>query len=374
MDIGYWILDIQEHLVTELEAMHHAIRLALRGWGRVAPNPLVGAVVLRDGNIIGEGYHAEYGGPHAEINALADCDDAAGATCVVTLEPCAHHGKTPPCSDALAAAGVARVVAAVPDPTPVAGGGLNRLREAGVSVVFGVGRDQAAALNAPFLFNAARPGRPFVAVKVATSLDGFLADETGRSKWISSPEAREYVQWLRAGYDAIGVGRRTAVTDDPLLTVRGEVEPRVAPTRVIFTTAGEIPAHLRVLDTSVAPTTVIASPQRAVELGQTLAHTKVTVLEADDLAGSLAALAEHGLQSILIEGGGALISALMDAALIDRLYWIKAPIWLGKGIPAFGGLGAVPLEDARAWTVIDQRALGPDTLLAVDRELCLQGS
>ncbi len=368
--------------MTELEAMRRAVQLALRGWGRVAPNPLVGAVLLRDGNVIGEGYHAEYGGPHAETNALDDCDDAADATCVVTLEPCAHHGKTSPCCEALAAAGVGRVVAAVADPTSVAGGGFNFLRRAGVDVVLGVGAGAGAgagvgagaALNAPFLFGASRPGRPFLAVKVATSLDGFLADQTGRSQWISSPEARDYVHWLRAGFDAIGVGRGTVVADDPLLTVRGATKPRVVPTRVVFTTEGAISPDLRVLDTAMAPTIVVASPSRAVELSQTLAHTQVTVLGASDLAGSLAALGERGIQSILIEGGGALIGSLMDAGLVDRLYWIKAPIWLGKGIPAFGALGAVPLQDARAWTVVEHRALGPDTLLVVDRELCLQGS
>ncbi len=362
--------------MTELEAMRRAVQLALRGWGRVAPNPLVGAVLLRDGNVIGEGYHAEYGGPHAETNALDDCDDATGATCVVTLEPCAHHGKTPPCCEALAAAGVRRVVAAVADPTSVAGGGLNSLCDAGVEVVLGVGAAAEAALNAPVLFDATQPGRgrPFLAVKVATSLDGFLADETGRSQWISSPEARDYVHWLRAGFDAIGVGRGTVVADDPLLTVRGATEPRVVPTRVVFSTVGEISAELRVLDTTTAPTIVVARPSRVVELRQTLAHNQVTVLGADDLAGSLAALGERGIRSILIEGGGTLIGSLMNAGLVDRLYWIKAPIWLGKGIPAFGALGAVPLQDARTWTMVEQRALGPDTLLVVDRELCLQES
>ena len=358
--------------------MLHAVQLALRGWGRVAPNPLVGAVLLRDGKVIGEGFHAEYGGPHAETNALDDCDDAAGATCVVTLEPCAHHGKTPPCCEALAAAGVGRVVAAVADPTSVAGGGLDFLRGAGVDAVLGVGAEAGAgagaALNAPFLFQASRPGRPFLAVKVATSLDGFLADEAGRSQWISSPDARDYVHWLRAGFDAIGVGRGTAVADDPLLTVRGATKPRVVPTRVVFTTDGEISVDLRVLDTITAPTIVVARSSRVVELSQAIAHTQVMVLGADSIAGSLAALGERGIQSILIEGGGALIGSLMDAGLVDRLYWIKAPIWLGKGIPAFGALGAVPLRDARAWTVVEHRALGPDTLLVVDRKLCLQGS
>ena len=164
------------------------------------------------------------------------------------------------------------------------------------------------------------------------------------------------------------------MADDPLLTVRGTTEPRVVPTRVVFSTEGEISAGLRVLDTTTAPTIVVARPSRVVELSQTLAHNQVTVLGADDLAAALAALGERGIQSILIEGGGALIGSLMDAGLVDRLYWIKAPIWLGKGISAFGAIGAVPLQDARAWTVVEQRALGPDTLLVVDRELCLQGS
>jgi len=359
--------------VTELEAMHRAIELALEGWGQVAPNPLVGAVLLREGKVIGEGYHAEFGGPHAEINALDGCDDATGATCVVTLEPCAHHGKTPPCCEALASAGVARVVAAIPDPTPAAGGGLDRLREADVEVDLGVGAAEAAAVNAPFLFSALQSERPFVAVKVATSLDGFLADETGRSQWISSSAAREYVHWLRAGYDAISVGRRTAVADDPLLTVRGPIAPRVPPTRVVFTVSGDIPPHLRLWDTEAAPTIIVTSLGRAVELSQAIAHTQVTVLEAEDLTAALAALRKEGIRSILIEGGAALVGAMFEAGVVDRLYWIKAPIWLGKGAAAFEGREAVPLDDARPWTVTGRRALGPDTLLVVDRELCLQG-
>ncbi|MDH5549941.1 MAG: bifunctional diaminohydroxyphosphoribosylaminopyrimidine deaminase/5-amino-6-(5-phosphoribosylamino)uracil reductase RibD, partial [Gemmatimonadota bacterium] len=220
--------------MTDAEAMARALELARRGWGRVAPNPLVGAVLVREGRLLAEGYHAEFGGEHAEIRALGDCADPSGATCVVTLEPCAHHGKTPPCADALVAAGVARVVFALPDPDPVAGGGAARLRQAGIEVAEGVGRLDAAALNAPFLWSRLRPERPFVALKMATSLDGFVADRSGASQWISGPEAREYAHWLRAGFDAVAVGRGTAVADDPALTVRGSVAPRVAPTRVVF--------------------------------------------------------------------------------------------------------------------------------------------
>jgi diaminohydroxyphosphoribosylaminopyrimidine deaminase/5-amino-6-(5-phosphoribosylamino)uracil reductase len=359
--------------VTELEAMRRALELALRGWGRVAPNPLVGAVLLRNGQVIGEGYHAEFGEAHAEASALAACDDATGATCVVNLEPCVHVGKTPPCCDALKAAGVRRVVAAVRDPTE-SGGGLDRLREAGVEVSHGVAAGEAAALNAPFLFGASQAERPFVAVKVATSLDGFLADETGRSQWISGPEARDFVHWLRAGFDAIGVGRRTAVMDDPQLTVRGPVTPRNPPIRVVFGVTGEVPEQLQLLDTRAAPTTVLTASSRAVELGQTFAHTQVTVLGADDLPRGLNALRGGGIRSILVEGGGALVRALLRGGLVDRLYWVQAPMWLGRGISPFGGREAVPLDEAQAWTVTERRALGPDTLLVVDRELCLQES
>ncbi len=359
--------------MTELEAMRRALELAVRGWGRVAPNPLVGAVLLRDGEVLGEGYHAGFGEPHAEVNALAQCDDAAGATCVVTLEPCAHVGKTPACSEALRAAGVGRVVAAVRDPTE-AGGGLDRLREEGLDVAHGLADREAAALNAPFLFNASQTDRPFVAVKVATSLDGFMADDTGRSQWISGPEARDFVHWLRAGFDAIGVGRRTAVLDDPQLTVRGPVTPRTPPVRVVFGGSGELPEQLQVFDTAAAPSIVLAGSSRVVELGQTFAHTQVTVLGADGVAQGLKALREVGIGSILIEGGGALVRALLEGGLVDRLYWVQAPIWLGKGVTPFGGRGAVPLAEAHAWTVTERRALGPDTLLVVDRELCLQVS
>jgi diaminohydroxyphosphoribosylaminopyrimidine deaminase/5-amino-6-(5-phosphoribosylamino)uracil reductase len=360
--------------VTELEAMHRALELAVRGWGRVAPNPLVGAVLLRNGQVIGEGYHAGFGEPHAEVNALAGCAAATGATCVVTLEPCSHVGKTPACSEALKAAGVRRVVAAVRDPTE-AGGGLDRLRKAGIEVAHGVAAREAAALNAPFLFNAHQTARPFVAVKVATSLDGFMADDTGRSQWISGPEARDFVHWLRAGYDAIGVGRRTAVLDNPQLTVRGPVTPRKPPVRVVFGGAGELPQQLQVFDTTAAPTTVLAGSSRAVELGQAFAHTQVTVLGAEDLGHGLRALREAGIGSILIEGGGALVRAVIEGGFVDRLYWVQAPIWLGKGVTPFGGGGrAVSLDEAHAWTVTERRALGPDTLLVVDRELCLQVS
>ena len=352
--------------------MRRALELARRGWGRVAPNPLVGAVLCQGGRIVGEGYHAEFGGPHAEVRALDACADPAGSTCVVTLEPCAHTGKTAPCADALIAAGVARVVFALKDPDPEAGGGGQRLREAGIDVEEGLCREEAAALNAPFLWLKRRPERPFVALKLATSLDGFLTDKRGRSRWISGPPACAWVHWLRAGYDAVAVGRRTAEVDDPQLTVRGSLEPRTAPKRVVFARTGPVQPELHVVRTAgETPTIVITSPGSAPAVTAALRSTAVEVHGARDLTDGLRVLRGLGIGSLLVEGGGMLAGALLEAGLVDRLYWIQAPLWLGEGTPAFGRRTATLLEDARSWTVVERGELGVDTLLVVDREPCL---
>jgi diaminohydroxyphosphoribosylaminopyrimidine deaminase/5-amino-6-(5-phosphoribosylamino)uracil reductase len=354
--------------------MDRALALALQGWGRVAPNPMVGAVLLRDGRVVGEGFHAEFGGPHAEAVALASCPDPRGATCVVTLEPCAHHGKTPPCAPALAAAGVRRVVIAIPDPHGVAGGGAALLRQAGVEVAFGLGRDAAAALDAPFLWNLRRDDRPFVAVKVASSLDGYLADAQGRSQWVSDEDARAYVHWLRAGFDAIAVGRRTADADDPQLTVRGPVVPRQPPRRVIFARSGEVRDQLKLVRTAHDVPTIVVTAPSGRRVAQRLARHGVQVVGAEDLTAGLRRLRELGIGSLLVEGGSTLLAALLAGGLVDRLYWIQASLWLGAGVPAFGPREPVPLEQARPWVVTERRALGRDTLLVVDRELCLPES
>jgi diaminohydroxyphosphoribosylaminopyrimidine deaminase/5-amino-6-(5-phosphoribosylamino)uracil reductase len=361
--------------VDERAAMTRALALAWRGWGRVAPNPMVGAVLLRDGAVVAEGWHAEFGGPHAEVAALAAGADPRGATCVVTLEPCAHTGKTPPCADALIAAGVARVVIAGRDPDPAARGGIERLRAAGVAVDVGAGARDAAALNAAFLWSTVRPERPFVAVKLATSFDGYVADHTGRSRWISGPEAREWVHWLRAGFDALGVGGRTAVADDPQLTVRGSVVPRVPPARVIFAGRAELGPEMQVFRPGVGgPAVVVAPAARAPTAERLLGDAGVRVLAADRLEDALRGLAELGIRSVLVEGGGRLVGALLDRGLVDRVYRITAPTWLGRGTPAFAAHAARALADAARWTVVERRVLGDDTLLVIDRELCLRAS
>ena len=359
--------------MTEREAMRRALALAVKGWGQVAPNPLVGAVLLRDGEVIGEGYHREYGGSHAEVHALSECDDPRGATCVVTLEPCSHFGKTPPCVEALIAAQVGRVVYAVPDPGTESSGGGKLLRANGIDVECGLEAHAAAALNAPFLWSHERKNRPFVAIKMGASLDGFTADVGGKSQWISSPEAREYVHWLRAGFDAVAVGRGTAENDDPQLTVRGDVTPRVDPKRVVFGHTGTLSRQLELVQTSAEVPTVFVTGQGAAEEAERqLQGTEVQVLAADDILTALEALRAFDIRSVFVEPGARLAAVMLDASVVDRIYWIQAPVLLGQGSPAFGQASATPLADAVRWVPTERKSLGDSNLLVVDREICLR--
>lgn len=355
--------------------MMRAISLALQGWGRVAPNPLVGAVLLENGEIVGEGYHREFGAPHAEVAALDSCESAAGATCVINLEPCCHQGKTSPCTDALEAAGVKRVVFAVQDPDPAAAGGAQRLRNAGIEVASGVCAAEAAALNAPFLLSRTRPDLPYVALKLATSLDGFISDDNRKSRWISGEVARNYVHWLRAGFDGLGVGRRTVEEDDPQLTVRGDIAPRVAPTRVVFSRSGRLSPLSRIAQTAgTTPTILVTEPGKTRASEADLEGTEVEVLAASGIDEALGALRAKGIESILIEGGGMLAREFLDARVVDRLYWIQAPILLGSGVPGLGPAHPTALDRVMGWVPTERRSLGRDTLLVVDRELCLPES
>jgi diaminohydroxyphosphoribosylaminopyrimidine deaminase/5-amino-6-(5-phosphoribosylamino)uracil reductase len=261
-------------------------------------------------------------------------------------------------------------ISLVADPDPVAAGGAARLREAGIEVEIGVLARHAAAQNAPFLHRFREPARPFVALKLATTIDGRIADLAGRSRWISGTEAQEYVHWLRAGFDAVAVGGRTARADDPQLTVRGSVEPRNPPRRVVFDAAADLDPDLTLVRTARrTPTLLVTSPTAPGERVDRLAACGVTVLPAANLGEGLHVLRRAGVKSLLVEGGGRLAGALLGQALADRYYWLQSPLWLGeRGVPGVAGLPSEPLDRAARWHPVERRALGEDTLLVLDRD------
>jgi diaminohydroxyphosphoribosylaminopyrimidine deaminase/5-amino-6-(5-phosphoribosylamino)uracil reductase len=355
--------------VTDEAAMSRALELAERGWGQVQPNPLVGAVIVRDGVIVAEGFHAKYGDRHAEAVALAAAGARAkGATLFLTLEPCNHLGKQPPCVDAILAAGIARVVVALADPNPIATGGAARLRDSGVTVEMGLMADAAARLNARFVHRFASPSRPFTAVKLAVSLDGCLADAGGHSRWLSGPEARAFVHWLRAGFGAIGVGGHSLVADDARLTVRGDVVPATPPVRVVFDRSGSVPLDQGIFtDAGSVPVWMVVSTETADSVVAGFESRGAKVVAADTLAEAMATLAIRGVDSLLVEGGGRLAGALLAAGLLDRVYQVQSPVWLGDGRPAWAELGAPALSDAIRWRCVERRPLGEDTLLVLER-------
>ncbi|MDQ3222881.1 MAG: RibD family protein, partial [Gemmatimonadota bacterium] len=244
-----------------------------------------------------------------------------------------------------------------------------RLREAGVDVEIGPLGDAAAVQNAMFLHGLGDQTRPFLALKLATTLDGRIADKFGRSRWISGEPARDYVQWLRAGFDAIAIGGRTARLDDPALTVRGPVRPRAAPRRVVFDRVADLGPNLTLVRTAAeTPTVVVVSPEADRTRVKRLQAAGVTVVQANSLPESLGLLREQGIASLLVEGGGQLAGALLAAGLVDRYYWIQAPVWLGEGaVPAFTGLPTRGLDQAERWRAVERRSLGDDTLLVMDR-------
>ncbi len=349
--------------------MRRALRLAERGWGRVAPNPMVGAVLVRDGVIVGEGYHAEFGGPHAEVVALERAGERArGSTLYVTLEPCSRQGKTPPCAEAILRAGVSRVVYAATDPTE-AGGGCERLRAAGVETAPGPCEQEARDLLAPFL-TAALERRTFVALKLALSLDARIAEAPGRPTAITGPRALQEAHRLRAGHDAVAVGVGTVLSDDPLLTVREAARPRRPPVRIVLDARLRAPATARLVRTAgEAPLWILTgySPDRRRAAELEAAGARVLPLpEAHpgrlDLPASLDRLWQEGLQSVLFEGGAEVATQLLREDLVDRLYLFYAPLLLGAR-----GLSAFAAEGARRWRVLARRALGRDTLLTLGR-------
>src|SRR5712691_8136121 len=353
-------------------AMRAALALARRGLGTVWPNPAVGCVIARDGRVVGRGWTQPGGRPHAETEALARAGEAShGATAYVTLEPCCHWGRTPPCADALIAAGVRRVVVALEDPDPrVAGGGLARLRAAGITVETGLGAAEAAEINAGF-FQRVRSGRPLVTLKLASSLDGRIATASGESRWITGPPARDYAHLLRAMHDAILVGTETVLADDPQLTCRLPGLGKRSPVRVAIDRQLRIPPGARLIaEARSAPTWLVTLPSADPERQQALRDAGVDIIAADpdeagqiDLAVALGLLGERGLTRLLVEGGGRLAASLLRGGLVDRLAWFHAPLLLGgDGIPAVAALGIDALADMPRFERIEIQPVAVDTL------------
>jgi len=339
-------------MVTEDEAMRRAIALAARGLGTTSPNPVVGCLLLDTaGEVVGEGFHAYAGGPHAEIVALAQAGERArGGTAVVSLEPCNHTGRTGPCAQALIRAGVRRVVIAVDDPTPVAAGGAATLRGAGVHVETGVRRQEAEQGNIAWL-TAVRRDRPYVTWKFAATLDGRSAAADGTSQWITSAPARTDVHTLRGTVDAIVAGVGTVIADDPQLTVRDLRDGTLAikqPLRVVVDSSGRTPVKARVRD-AAAPTWIV-----------TVAEAGAGPDGRVDLHALLAALFARGIRSVLLEGGPTLAGAFLAAGLVDQVIGYVAPKLLGAGTAALLEAGVATIDEAIELDLTDLTQIGPD--------------
>ena len=359
----------------DIRYMRTALALARRGLGRVWPNPAVGCVIVRDGNIVGRGWTQPGGRPHAETEALRRAGDAArGATAYVTLEPCAHRGKTPPCATALIDAGIGRCVIAAGDPDPrVDGGGIRLLEEAGIEVLGGICETDAEAVNAGFLSKVRRQ-RPFVTLKAATSIDGRIATRGGDSQWITGPAARQYGHLLRATNDAILVGANTALLDNPTLTCRLPGLGDRSPVRVVVDGHMRLPlTHNLVLEAQETPTWLFAlAPADAEgrERRKAYEDSGVTVFDVEqgeggrpDPLGLLHRLAGEGITRLLIEGGGIIAAAFLTAGLIDELVWFRgASIIGGDGLPAIAAFGVDRLQDAPEASRISVEAMGADLI------------
>jgi len=356
----------------DLRSMRAALALARRGLGTVWPNPAVGCVIVDRGRIVGRGWTQPGGRPHGETEALGRAGEAArGATAYVSLEPCCHWGRTPPCTDALIAAGIRRVVVALEDPDPrVAGAGVRQLHAAGLEVDTGLCEPEAAENNAGF-FCRLRNRRPLVTLKLATSLDGRIATGSGESQWITGPPARERAHALRAAHDAIMVGTGTVLADDPQLTCRLPGLAHRSPVRVVVDRHLRIPPTTRLIsDARAVPVWVLTLPSADPERRQAFLRAGATVIDIDpspdgngSLAAALAALGERGITRLLVEGGGHLAAAFARAGLIDRLVWVHAPMLIGgDGIPAIAEVGLEVLSKAPSFTRLSTETVGDDVL------------
>lgn len=339
--------------------MWMALDLARKGWGKTSPNPMVGAVLVKDGEVVGTGYHHRAGEPHAEVIALKEAGEKArGATLYTNLEPCSHFGRTPPCTDALIGARIRKVVMATYDPNPlVSGNGVAKLKQAGIKVKNGVLEDKAKRLNEVF-FKYITTGTPFVVAKAAMTLDGKIATSTGKSRWITSEKSRKFVHRLRSMCDGIMVGINTVLKDDPLLNARLDTEGGHNPIRIIVDSRGRLPLDAAVVKTARQFGTVLATTALAPE-GKlsSLRSRGVEVLvlpdkeDKVDLHALMQALGQQEISILLVEGGGTLNYSLLEQNLIDKLYYFVAPLLFGgKDAPTpLEGIGIG--EPHKSWVV-----------------------
>ncbi len=356
--------EIDNHFMTL------ALRLAKRGLGRVAPNPAVGCIIVSKGRIVGRGWTQDGGRPHAETMALAQADGFAyDATAYVTLEPCSHQGKTPPCCDALIEAGIARVVVAIKDPDDrVDGEGIARLRDAGVEVTTEVCEEEALAANLGF-FLSKTISRPKVSLKMATSIDGKIASKTGHSQWITETSARRYGHMLRACYDAILVGVGTALADDPRLDCRLAGLQARSPIRIVADSHLRLPMTSELVRSAAkVPLWVVAARGADKERIMAFEDLGVKILETDvndagypDMKLAFEQFCDLGITRLLVEGGSHLQASLVKEGLVDQLYWFRAPkIIGGDGIPALQSIGLKEVSDAPLLDLVARRQLGND--------------
>ena len=361
---------------TDQEHMRAALALAQRGLGSTWPNPSVGCVLVRDGRVVGRGTTAPGGRPHAEAVALAQAGDLArGATAYVTLEPCSHHGRTPPCADALIAAGVARVVVACGDPDPrVDGAGITLLQAAGIDVTMGLMADEARSLQLGFLTRVGL-GRPMVTLKLASTLDGRIATQTGESQWITGPEARRVAHALRGQHDAVLAGVGTIEADDAELTCRIPGYRKTPDLRIVVDSHLRTRLTARVVATAMAvPTWFLhragADPDRVLAFNDAGVRL-IEVAGAEhgiDLAAGMQALGAAGLTRVLVEGGARIAGALLRAGLVDRIAWFHAPsVMGGDGWPAAQAFGVAALKEMPRFRRVDSRPMGDDMLTELSR-------
>ena len=364
------LLFLRGESMTDEEYMKYALRLARRGCGFVSPNPMVGAVIVKNNTIIGEGWHTKYGCPHAEREALAHCsDDPCGADIYVTLEPCCHYGKQPPCTDALIEAGIKRVFVGSPDPNPlVAGKGVEILRSHGIEVHENILREECDALNEIFL-HYITSRKPFVAMKYAMTADGKISAFTGASKWITGEKAREDVHFLRKKYSAIMVGIGTAIADDPMLNCR--IENGRDPVRIVCDSHLALPLDSRLVRSARDIPLIIASCCTDAEKQKPYLDAGcdiITVPQKDDhtdLAALIEELGRRGIDSVLTEGGGTLNWSMLKAGIVNKVYAYIAPKLLGgKGAPSpVGGEGFPSPDEAVKLRTVDVRMIGEDILI-----------